>query len=381
MPEKPKFQFFEKILGNRDTTISNIEIHKKRFAELYAEYRKHLSPPVENHEKRVALRTELAKICMSLYEDSSDLDDFQSKIEALLSKIAEESNTDVDHLLQGISERHEPTPIETIWATLKNLKIAVEIKKISESDASGMLISGTNAWGPFFAVRGIVATSGQEIYPNDPSDIDIMMCFNSTSKMNEVINKLVNAKIVNEGELARFEKFLNLYQNDEAEMYSLRSHYQNVEQSIHLLMQNDIEAIGLQNEAHRKDDIGFLRDFRPNYPRNLAIYGGYPMMNLEDGTEQLFKVNLRVVEGDLGYISESPTGGRNEHGTFISLLHFFLQVSPVILFDRDNLLALTAKNLRQNLHKNLNGKPPAFLIREERMMKEMSEAIKQFLVS
>ncbi len=383
--KKPFFRQFASVVESQREPLPQKQ-QEQTFAHLYQKYQEHRQPSSLAYEERLKIRTQLAILCMSLYEESETLESFEEKIHHYIDEISEKDIRDTESFLTQISRPHEPDLLEAIWATLKNLKISTEIKNIIENDASGMLISGTNAWGPFFAVKGLpIIKQGSTGEKRDASDIDIMITVSDIQALRVVIESLSRFGIISQNELSRLALFEKLHSEKKVDMFSLRSYYQNVEQSMHFLFTETVQSLGDGSGKLRKNGIEYLRDFRPNIPRNINLYGGYPIVNVHDGSEQLFSARIQEVFDEnhviQGYTSETPAGGSNESGTYISLLHFFLQVAPVLLFDKNNILQEASKNLAESLKSKLEPGGIPFIIREDRMMKEIIPAIKNFLLS
>ena len=156
-----------------------------------------------------------------------------------------------------------------------------------------------------------------------------------------------------------------------------------MEESIHLLFDEDVIDIAHMTENHRQNGIGYMRDFRPNIPRSLISRGGETEYELGD-KEAKFRITIEEVkypEGDevAGYLSQTPTGGvlqgRERRQYLISTLSFFFLVTPALLIDKEGFISEQIWTLQERVKEVSQGGLPPIFLRQEKMM---GEALRKF---
>lgn len=275
MHEKPKFHFTTDREPPRDTP--ELALLRQRFSDVYKEYvtiRLTLAEELQIYEQRLRIRSKLARIALTLFEISNDLKEFEERLTELLSEAAQVSLFDTTAFLNGLGigelnrlPENEPTPIEAAWNTMENLKIANEIKTTCQDTSSGIVVSGVNAWGHFFEVRGPVPeqlfnqTIELECREN-PSDIDMLITCKTVEDIKTTVNSLIDQGILSTDELDRIDFFLKAYSAEEVDIFSVRSYYKGVEQSIHFITDEVLNRISKRQCKKEGDSINFVRDFR-----------------------------------------------------------------------------------------------------------------------
>lgn len=353
-------------------------------------------------------KASVAKAAISLYNQSASTAEFLQKVEdGFLSSphFAEEGyRMGTDDAMLGayllpLSQLRDdiPSPIESIQATAKNLAIVDTFKASAEEVADGMLLTGANAWGGFYAVQGGIPEAlrheGISQLPyGEISDIDLLATADTVDELGQCVEKLIGDGLVEPTEKDRFTVFTQLHAQGEADIFSLRSHYGHVEQSIHFLTNEIVTQICLMtpprvHTAGADLQYGIIRDFRPNMPGNVKKYGSYPMGDLKGLQEVSFSPNIRKITSErgrtLGYLSENTVGGPatvvKEVTYYMGVLAFFMAVDPVILLDKTGKLENGSRVLQQRIATILQGAKPRFIPRQERMPEHALDRIQRML--
>jgi hypothetical protein len=391
-------------------------------AESYAQYqhiREHLhtlelTDGVEAvlHEsvRQEALRAAgvVARAAITLYNQSASTTEFLQHVrDELLSSshFAEEGHRmGTDDAMLGayllpLSQLRDdiPSPIEAIYATANNLAIVDKFKTSVEEAADGMLLTGAHAWGGFYAVRGgvpeILRYEGVPQLPyGEISDIDLLVTADTVETLGQCVEKFISDGLVEPNERDRFMIFTQLHAQGEADIFSLRSHYDHVEQSIHFVTKEVITQICSMTPARihtaRADfQYGIIRDFRPNIPGNIKKHGSYPLGDLKGLQKVSFSPRIREITSEdgiiLGYLSETTVGGpatvAREATYYIGVLAFFMAIDPVILFDKTGELKSSCSALQQGIAAILQGAKPRFIPRQERMSEHALDRIQRML--
>lgn len=251
-----------------------------------------------------------------------------------------------------------PSPIESIMVTAENHAIAAKFAMAGESTLTGLVMSGANAWGAYFAPRGKHPALG-ESEPGGRSDIDLLAVAPDIDAIGSTIENYITAGLVDETERIRFEKFKELHRQGEVDIYSIRANYKGVEESIHFLTHDIMDAVtSVQSIRTRKEDgykTNYLRDFRPNLPNNPNKNGGgYTIDDLKGLRVAIFRPRPTAVENGQGCISESPLGTiytiQGEQTYSLGLMDYFLAVLPKILVDTpDQRVASWIKELQTTI--------------------------------
>lgn len=287
--------------------------------------------------------------------------------------------------LLPLSLEHEeiPSPAESIAATADNLAIVEEFVNAGKESGAGMLLSGSNTWGAFYAVRGGIPKELQECgvpqLGNDKfSDVDLMIVGDTVDHLEDILSRQIAAGLIPQAEHQRFNIFKDLYRQGKVDMFSLRSYYRGIEQSIHVIPGNTMEAI-TNIEPHRQlihpsgAPINTVIDFRPNVSRHVRQFGAYPISDLrglasykvEGATEE-----VRDTEGVVSYISRSPVGGPaiidGEPTFLLGMVTAFMSNYPVVVLDKASISG-RVRTLQKNIVSSLEGNPPTNIPRQERM--------------
>jgi len=383
-----------------------IDEHSK-FRGLYQDYRKirrqiHDNP--DNFDRRRAVdevRERLAVIVMGIYQDSSDIKEFEHKLRQL---IPEAAGIDPDEFEQYIAaasvypfllnEKNEyiPSPMEAIWTTCENLKIIGHILNECKPYTSGILVSGSYAHGPFYSVKGgtpklLVDMGMKPKKYSEFSDIDFLMTFSTLKQMRDMVLRLVGIGILDPKEKERMEYFEQLNQSRKVEVFSVRSYYGNVEESYHLILDSSLDKItSFDGRKDEESGLGYLADFRENMPKTADSGGKYPFRDVLDQITIDFDPKPVSVKAgsDIGYLSRIPVGGVVEfddqgqaHQSYIiGVLAFFLQVCPAVLHDRDGRLNKGIDQMRERIKGVLGGENPSYINRQNKMLPHILEKVK-----
>ncbi len=388
-----------------------IEINKPRdigscintFVDAYKNYRTirelaHTKINGKDGEEMNKSREDIFKATFTLYEVSASMAEFKAHFENVLKVLSNsQSEQEVNDYITSafiypysITKNRSHSPIEAIYATCNNIEIINEFFDASQKNTDSILLSGSSAWGPFYAVSGklpesIVSLGMEQRGLKEMSDVDFLMVLNDINQMERLVDSLIDKKLLNETEKQRFKKFKMLYEGNSAEVFSIRGNYKGTEESLHLLLGSSLERIAYSLEEKTVDQLGYLKDFRPDL--GSSLHGGYPIKDLLGLTSITFVPSIyQVKEGDieLGYISQISTGGFTDikgHKTYlIGILGFFLLITPVVLHDKDSNLSKNIMVLKNNVREVLNNQEPVYIPREERMPSVVLHAIKSDLI-
>lgn len=347
-------------------------------------------------ERTLNAKGQIARAAFALYANSGSTQEFMGKVEENLmsdpgfTEEAYRMGTDDAMLgayLHPLSLLHDdiPSPVESICATARNLEIVRDFVRPVEGIATGMLMSGANAWGAFYAVKGgvpdVLKDEGVPQLPyGEISDIDLIVSADSIAELSLCVDSYVAAGLVEPRERERFAAYRKLYDRGEADVFSLRSYYREVEESIHFLPTEVVERIcSMTGGRAHVDSNGLrydiIRDFRPNIPGNVRRYGSYPLADVRGLRTTDFYPDLTEMQSHdgsiLGYLSESAIGGPaevdGENTYYMGVFSSFFAVDPVLLIDRGGWLSQMSAMLHNNISKILNGAEVRFIPRQGRM--------------
>lgn len=346
--------------------------------QLFASYKKYLV--TESSEEAGFLREEIARACIALYYQCDDVSDLSHNFRNILGKITEVRLLDPDKYIARLTQ-HAPDPIEAISATLKNFEIADLIGTSLAGFADGVLLSGANAWGPFFAVRH----PAYESMRNTPgSDVDVVAIFDDVDAILQGLKSLARQGLISEGEMQRFHHFKKLSSEKRADVFSMRSFYANTEISLHAYPKSTVIALVEGSEQKNEQGIGFLHDFRPSFPNNVRKFGGYPTLDFLSGNTKLFQPTIELVhdvgEKDSSFLCDSPTGKIDQGEISVGLTLFFFLIAPMCIGGQSAFYETTRRTMLERLRKASNQEPIRFLFREERMASMVSRSIKDSLI-
>lgn len=280
------------------------------------------------------------------------------------------------------------SPVESIDSTIKNLQVVAEFRDIVSKRAEAILLSGANAWGPFYAVSGGIPKSLVEYGFVQKgfrqfSDIDLLVSCNSVEDFQAVIEDLVQAGLLVEDEIYRYSLFRQLYDDKRVDMFSVRAHYNDVEESIHFVPMHILKDISKMRNPRASlvngRTIGIVKDFRSNVPGNVQKHGGYPTGSLHGRDmvlvqPEIEKVDYKDLRRDVGYISDLTVGGPDciaGNTYYVGVLTFFLLVTPSIVYDKTGQLWLITQQLRRNVIDIMGKNRPVYIPRQERMQPEV----------
>jgi hypothetical protein len=343
----------------------------------------------------------LSSTILDVYRQSASLDEFEGHLKDILSYSGNVPPEDLEEYALGayiyppsLKDGQTHSPIEAIYSTYENLRIIGEFLEVGERHSDAILLSGTNAWGAFHAVKGKIPSQLVDIGVeqrdySEMSDIDFLITARNIEELEIVFRDYIEAGLIDQDEIKRLDAFKDLLQSDGVEVFSVRSHYKGVEESIHFMLEDTITKISNTSEERNEDGIGFVRTLRPNIPGNVKEHGGYLTGDLLNLTKKVFDLHLELLadkmsEKSLGYISRMPTGGFTEvdgRKTYsIGLLSFYLLIAPTILFDRNGRMHDATNQLKERVKTILGGSLPAYVPREERMDPRVLQQIKESFI-
>ena len=322
--EKIKFPEIPKAGIEEDKT------YEQKFLESYNEYRKVKelldTPGGDKDDLSVKFdeaRESIAQTIVSIYKESKSLEEFEDKIKDLINENediwVEEINNYINSLYGHpfkLKSEDRPSPVEAIWATIENIKTVSEFVKFGEK-ADGIILSGSNSYGPFYTPRGrqintiVEANIEQVNSPESLSDVDLLINCEDISQLKEIVEDYVKAGLFPPSEKERFNAFKDIFDKGEIDSFSVLSKHKNgTEAMIHFVFNKDIEKFA----DSREKGLGFLRDLRPKVPKSVATKGYYPVFDLVTVKLNKFSIEPEVVNykdgsGIAGYISKTPTGG------------------------------------------------------------------------
>lgn len=316
---------------------------------------------------RPQAREDIARAALVLYEQHTDHSAFARTTSAELIDHVDEAEAQqlADPLLPLSAQLREGQPSEAIWATSKNLSIASRYATALGTTAEGVLLSGSSAWGSFYAPRGL----GEK-----PSDVDMLCAVNGTEELQRAVQQLANADLVPESEVVRAAIFEELYASSEAKMFSLRTYKTNTEVSMHFLTKRVLESVRDLERLQEPGVIEFITDFRPNTSSNAKRTDGYELPLLDKNETYKFHPSSKPIEkGDqhVGYICESPIGGLVTHNTgrgyAMGVIPFFMAAAPAIVHDPAGMLQGNLTQYWNNIAHLQEGRPIVNLPRIEKM--------------
>lgn len=312
-------------------------------------------------------REAIARATLVLYEQHTDHDAFARATSAELIDYVDEAEAQqlADPLLPLSSQLREGQPSEAIWATSKNLSIASRYATALGATAEGVLLSGSSAWGSFYAPRGL----GEK-----PSDVDLLCAIDTVDTLPMALEQLVQAGLVPESEIARGVYFAELYAAGKAEMFSLRSYETGTEASMHFLTDSVLGKVRNLEHSGESEAIASLTDFRPNTSSNAKRTDGYEVPLLDCYETPKFKPASEEIKKDgivLGYICQSPVmcqvvrGVSKSYG--MGVIPFFMAAAPAIVHDPSGKLQTNLTQFCENIAQLQEGRAIVNLPRREIM--------------
>lgn len=237
-----------------------------------------------------------------------------------------------------------PSPVESIMVTAENTAAAQDFADAGKGTLTGLIMSGSPGWGAYYAPHDIhrPSASSETQQPRKRSDSDLLAIAKDTAAIGETLDTYIAKGMVSEKERQRFAKFIELERQGKADIFSIRTHHKGLEQSIHFITHEIMDALvamqGIRTRGEDGHTINHLKDFRPNSPRNPTRNGGgYTIDDLKGLRTAIFRPNTTCLEDELGYISDSPVGSvitvNGERTYSMGLLDFYVAAKHRVLLD------------------------------------------------
>ncbi len=251
--------------------------------------------------------------------------------------------------------------------TKRNASIAARYMDAISHLANGMLLTGSNAWGPHYAVT-------------EKSDIDLLIVGDDIEELDKILERFISEGLLGDSERSRFKVFRKLYEKENAEQFSVIASYEGVPVSIDFLTVDTLRKIaslspmGAMNLG--RANIRFIKEFRTNAPKAL----GYSLDDLCSPRTLTYNPAFsEIKDGETthGYLSETVVDAieENEGNYFLGVMSFYLTVAPKILFERNGELTRAIGTIRSNI-KNILDRPVTHVTRQEKMS---ADTLKQVL--
>lgn len=283
-----------------------------------------------------------------------------------------------------------PSPVEAIVATIENREVAQIFAEASQDLLTGILLSGSSAWGEYYAPRG-----DRHLRPDrcegERSDVDLIAIAKDVDAIGATIDAYIRKGLIDPSEQRRFETFAGLYAKDVADIFSVRAHYDNGEQSIHFLTEDTMEDISAVKTIRANDQgahrVNLVHDFRPNLPANPGKNGlGYTLDDLKGMHNGHYMPTPKaILDGSeaVGYLSDSPVGSvifKNGESTYLlGLMDFFIAIKPNIILDTHGRIENWVTTLQRNIAGIQQGVTPVQIPRQKRMPKDILHEIQEEL--
>ncbi len=255
--------------------------------------------------------------------------------------------------------KHESAHV--LELTRRNREIANKFVNSVSDLVSGILLTGSNAWGAGYAV-------------NEKSDIDLLVVYDDTQALDQIISCYISEGLLNVSERERFQEFKNLFERGEAEQFSVIASQSGVPVSIDFLDTETLRKIAslslMGSQDLREIKVRFIKEFRTNPPKPL----GYSLDDLCSPKKITYHPAFKEIKDEegiiRGYLAETAVDGFGEEQTyFLGVMSFYLSVAPVILFDKEGELARATSVLQSKIREILRGRPLTNITRQERMSK------------
>lgn len=337
----------------------------------------------------------LANLTFAMYSHFGSFSDFRNTMLNLVDHIEENRGESSPHITEysrplSLKDLDIPSPVESIVATLENLAIIDEFKNIAQTHADGMLFSGSNAWGPFYGVRGEpkgrqnLGQQQQNVYP---SDVDLLITAESIDKLSLTLRDLVSSGLLRPSEIKRFDMFMKLYAENKVDTFWTTGNYKK-SQEIHFITLDIIRKIASMQRINQsledEDKTDFVRVLRPNIPKSLEKFGGYSTVDIKGLKDIFFVPQTTPVTLDDGvteaFVSQMTIGGPARIGDkktyYVGVIPFFLLISPRILIDNGNLLSKELLRFKEAVMNIVEDDNAILLPRQERMSNSMETRIK-----
>ena len=290
-------------------------------------------------------REEIARSVLTLYDQSPD------PTSAICDSLEDQLTDDEVAALASPrylapSTQSADDPYEQLWSTLKNFSTASEYSEVIKETADGILLSGSTAWGAFYASRG---------YGDKPSDVDLLCRLPDASAVRETVRNLYAGGLVVADELKRADKFIDLQESQTADIFSLRSFATGAETSMHFVTDDTMQKI-VDFDTIPTDKLLTIRDFRLNPSSNVKRDGHYLINILDHEENAFFMPDCEVLAGDekeLGYLADVPVHCLLSDGTeksyAMGIISFFLSIVPAIIYDKQGDLADSIVDLQDKI--------------------------------
>jgi hypothetical protein len=264
--------------------------------------------------------------------------------------------------------------------TSDNFKTVRIFIKVIQRFADGIFLTGSNAWGAFYA-------------PTYKSDIDLVVISKSAEQFKKIIHELVSKGLINSVEIERFSIYNKLYRAKLVDSFSIRVCYKNKWISLDFIPLKIVQLISKLKEIRtlkirNRGDIVKIRvinEFRSNSPK----LRGYSLDGFNIRRKiKYFPIFEKVISKDgveLGYISQSLVDANvSKNGKafyFLGVFSFFFAIFPIILFDKYHQIEKIAETLRSNIINMINHKSIKYITRQERMSASVLKIVKRsFLI-
>lgn len=389
----------KRLIGLRDITedkelLSGLEEERHDLLAAIHENREHFLPVIYELQNQVGieqsfelLRKWIAKVA-GAGKFLEDWTDFGHKmVESAIYSLYMSSVS----MLEEEGPRRTPSPYESILTTIETRKVANEICDTIRDTAVSVAQTGSGSWGAFFGMRGQAVPDPLEIEEWEYrdlkmiSDVDIIVVVETPEDIVSAVAKLVQQDFLHFNEIRRAHHFKDLYESGRADIFSVRGDYADTEQSYHFIPRTVMEQI--TDKRPESNDVPVINDYRPDLPGSFKKYGGYPILGVEGKQIALLKKNPVPVDADrldLGYISESPSGGPviMEDGSTqfaLGILSTQLLYQPDIMKDEDGFLRAQVDKLLANVAEYLPHEENFKVPRWDRMPNSFRKKLKSSL--
>lgn len=389
----------KRLIGLRDITedhelLDQLESDRHNLLAAIHENREHFLPVIYELQSQVGiaqsyelLRKWIAKVggAGKFLEDWTEFG--HTMVESTIYSLYMSSVS----MLEEEGPRRTPSPYESILTTIETRKVANEICDTIKDVAVSVAQTGSGSWGAFFGMRGQAAPDPLEIDTWEArdlkmiSDVDIIVVVETPQEIMTAISKLVENDFLHFNEGIRAARFKDLYESGRADIFSVRGNYADTEQSYHFIPKTVMEQI--TDRRPESNDVPVVNDYRPDLPGSFRKYGGYPILGVEGKQIALLKKDPIPVDPDrldLGYISESPSGGpvTVEDGSTqfaLGILSTQLLYQPDIMKDEAGFLRAQVDKLLANVAEYLPREEDFKVPRWDRMPKSFRNKLKSSL--
>lgn len=407
--------------GHLEAVAEQLGIYSDARNNLVADEQQGLHNLLLSTRRRIAqqAKAELAIAAQALYAANGfRREQFEDGL-ATASHMAADEQGDPDELLAThytlpfSLHKPEASAIEAAVTTAENISLAREFALIGHEHIDGMLLSGSSAWGAYYAPRGrtqFIRARDQQNHLNTQcderrSDVDLLAITPSSDAIEAAVEAYVNTGLLPKAELIRVAAFKEMYEGREADIFSVRTHRRDVEVSLHFMNEavfsdmTNLEPIDLtladnpRKASHAsgipRSAIDIIKDFRPNAPNGVGKSGVYSVDSLLHRTPTPYipettPVRSKKTEELLGYIATSPVGGAielPERMTYcMGPLSFFPLIAPLILHERNTYMTTQIENMERNVGDIVRGAGHIYIPRQDRMPTHTTQSIAERLI-